>query len=344
MFSLAPKVTKGLLLEHNSQERYFEHYLGVPVKPGLFCSPPIIRKDRTPTCAFYKTAKGVLKFKDFAGPSFDFVSCVMHIYGCSYYKALQTIANDFGIIKNNYPKNVALMPYTNSILKETKQSNVQVEIQDYDELTLSWWRKFGILEKTLHKFRVFSIKHVFLNGNYHTSSASNSPIFGYFGGINSDKLELWRIYMPTKIKYRFLNNWKQTMIQGYKQLPKKGSHCFIIKSLKDVMNLSEYGLTAVAPVSENVLISESVYGKLQSRFDSNVIVFFDNDLPGVKGAHRYKKMYPDVRCVFIKRRYSKDITDLYKKVSGAVYWTIIEELEEIIENKDIRSTKHFYIF
>ena len=39
------KITKELLLSKNSQETYFEHYLGVPVKKGLFRSPPIIRID-----------------------------------------------------------------------------------------------------------------------------------------------------------------------------------------------------------------------------------------------------------------------------------------------------------
>ena len=56
---VVPKITKEFLLSKNSQETYFEHYLGVPVKKGLFCSPAIIRNDSKPTCSFYKNKRGV---------------------------------------------------------------------------------------------------------------------------------------------------------------------------------------------------------------------------------------------------------------------------------------------
>jgi hypothetical protein len=109
MFSFEPndhKVTKELLLDKNPEEYYFEYYLGIPVKKGLFTSPKVIRQDSKPTCSFYKNPKGVLIYKDFAGPSFDFVGCVMYIFQCSYYKALKIIANDVGLIKvDNYEKN-----------------------------------------------------------------------------------------------------------------------------------------------------------------------------------------------------------------------------------------------
>ena len=54
MFELevTPKITKELILSKYSQETLFEHYLGVSVKKGLFCSPSIIRVDKTPTCSF----------------------------------------------------------------------------------------------------------------------------------------------------------------------------------------------------------------------------------------------------------------------------------------------------
>ena len=81
---LPQRITKELLLSKYTQETFFEHYLGVPVKKGLFCSPSIIRIDKSPTCSFYKDKKGILKFKDFAGPTFDFVGCVMHIFNCKH--------------------------------------------------------------------------------------------------------------------------------------------------------------------------------------------------------------------------------------------------------------------
>lgn len=340
---VSPKITKEFLLSKNTQETYFEHYLGIPVKKGLFCSPSIIRIDHKPTCSFYKNKSGILKYNDFAGPQFDFVGCVMYIYKCTYYKALQIIANDFGFI---HIKNVEIHPpkikYSGYEMKETSRAKIQVEIKDFSEKELNWWKSFGIGLSTLRKFKVYSIKSVFLNGVYYTSSTEYCPIYGYYGGTNSNKDELWRLYFPTKRNYRFLSNWNSLMIQGAKQIPKSGDSALITKSLKDVMCLFEFGTTAIAPNSENILLSKAQYEKLSLRF-KEIICLFDNDLPGVKGAHKYKKEF-GIRCIFIKRKYSKDITDLYKTISETQFWIAIDELNEIINNKEVRETKHFYIF
>ena len=338
------RITKEFILSKVSQEQIFEFYLGIPVKKGLFCSPSIIRVDKQPTCAFYKNGKGTLKYKDFAGPSFDCVSLVMHLYNCSYYIALRIIANDFNLIEvPKLEKHIAKMEYSGTIIQNTEKAKIQVEIKEFSDKEIEWWNSFGVSLVALKKFKIFSIKSVFLNGNYFTSSSESTPIFGYYGGNNSDGDELWRLYMPTKRKYRFLSNWESTQFQGIKQLPKEGNHCIISKSMKDLMVLYEFGFISIAPTSENITITEGRFTRLQEKFN-NIIVFFDNDLAGVKGAHRYKKQYPEVRCIFLKRKYSKDISDLYKKLSRNQFWIVIEELQQIIKDKSLRSTKHFYIF
>lgn len=62
-------VTKTLILNKVREETLMEHYLGIPVKKGLFKSP--LRNDSKPTCSFYRNRKGDLIFKDFRGK----VSC-----------------------------------------------------------------------------------------------------------------------------------------------------------------------------------------------------------------------------------------------------------------------------
>jgi len=345
MFSLdeTPRITKEFLLSKNSPETYMEYYLGVPVKRGLFCSPSIIRKDSKPTCSFYKNKKGDVIYKDFAGPTFNFIGAVMYIFNCSYPKALKIIANDFGYLKiPNYEVNLPRIIPTGNVLKNTERAIIQVEVKNFSEKELTWWGSFGVPIKTLNKFKVFSIKHVFLNGIYFTSSTESSPIFGYYGGENLEGYEFWRIYMPTKRNYRFLSNWPSSMVQGAKYLPKAGNHCFIIKSYKDVMNLYEFGFISCAPTSENILITQHQIDKITNLY-KNIIIFFDNDLAGVKNANKYKKKYK-LKCIFIKRKYAKDISDLYKKVSNTVFWTIVEELNLILNDSLIRQTKHFYIF
>jgi 5S rRNA maturation endonuclease (ribonuclease M5) len=305
----ATKITRELLLSKYSQETFFEHYLGVPVKKGLFRSPSIIRVDHRPTCSFYKNKKGVLIYKDFAGPTFDFIGCVMYLFNCNYYKALRIIANDFGFIKAG-EKNLPKISYTGYELKPTEHARIEVEIKEFSTKELLWWESFGISITTLKKFKVFSIKSVFLNGNYFTSSSESSPIYGYYGGENSSGEELWRLYMPTKRTYRFLSNWSSTMIQGAKQLPRSGDFIIITKSLKDVMSLYEFGIPAIAPNSETIFLTAAQYEKLQQKFKT-IYLLYDRDLPGVKAANKIRKQFPTIKVLLMPN--TKDFTDYVKK-------------------------------
>jgi len=337
------KITKELLLSKHSEEEYLEYYLGVPVKKGLFCSPPLIRRDNKPTCSFYKNKNGNVIFKDFAGISGDVFTIVMYLFQCSYYQALRIIANDFNIITiDKLEKHQSLIPYSGNILKTTEKANIQVEIKEFSDKELIYWKNFGISKLTLEKFKVYSIKSVFLNRVYHTSSTEQVPIYGYYGGESSVDEELWRLYFPTKKTYRFLSNWSSSMLQGMKQITKFGESCIIIKSMKDLMLLDEFGFTSVAPTSENILITPLQFKKLSSKFNQ-ILIFFDNDRAGVLCSHKYKKEY-NCRCIFIKRKYAKDISDLYKSISNVQFWLVIDELNLILSDNSITNTKHFYIF
>lgn len=163
-----------------------EHYLGVPVQKGLHRSP--LRNDVKPTCAFYRNKNGDLIFKDF-GSNFsgNFISIVMYKFNCSFYMALQIIANDFGIISRkdiilNKPK----IKYSNTKFEETKPAIIQVEIKEFNDYELNYWNSYGISKKTLDKFKVFSCKNVFLNGDIFHLEKSKQLVFGYFGGIKND--------------------------------------------------------------------------------------------------------------------------------------------------------------
>ena len=327
-----PKITKELLLSKYSQETFFEHYLGVPVKKGLFCSPKIIRSDHKPTCSFYKNSRGILKFKDFAGPSFDFVGCVMHIFQCSYYKALRIIANDFGFINIEAEKNPPKIQYTGYTMEEISTSIIQVETKDFSKKELDWWESYGISLRTLQKFKVYSIESVFLNGVYFTTSSEAYPIYGYYGGKNSKGIELWRLYMPTKKNYRFLSNWNSTIIQGSKQIPKSGEYLVITKSLKDVMSLYEFGIPAIAPNSENLFLTESQYAKIKERFPE-IYLLYDRDLPGVRSANKIRKEFPDIKVLLIPK--VKDFTDYVKKYGIVKTFNLIDEWQEKRKQKKL---------
>lgn len=346
MFSIPKneqKITKELLLKYNSEETYMQTYLGIPVKKGLQVSP--LRNDKKPTASFFRNKSNDLIFHDFDGSFYgNFISVVMHLYNCSYYIALKIIANDFGILESKgyekHAKDIKISEVT--FVEKQSTSNIQVQIKDFTTKELDWWGSFGIGQKTLKKYHVFSCAASFLNGFYFESSSASSPMFGYYGG-KKNEMELWRIYMPNKRTYRFLSNWNSNFLQGAKQLPVKGDNLIITKSLKDVMALYELNISAVAPCSENIIISPSQFDRLHKKFD-NIIVLYDNDLAGVRGAHKYKKTFSGIKCVFLKRKYAKDISDIHKKKGLTHSLECEEELTEIFNNNKIRKTKHFYVF
>lgn len=311
-FSFEPQITKNYLLNKFSEETYMEYYLGIKVKKGLFKSP--LRRDNNPTCSFYRNAKKELIFKDFNGSFYgNFVDVVMYKYNLNYHQALRTIANDFGFIKNNnIIKHKGIINNNTSVFKDTGSANIQVEIKDFTEKELNWWSNYGISKDILKKYKVYSCKTIFLNGNVFNININNQLIFGYYGGKQNGN-ELWRIYFPNRTTFRFLTNWPAKKIQGFNQLPEKGKLLIITKSMKDTMCLNSLKLCACAPNSENLFVSDNILNNLKSRF-KYIVVFYDNDLPGIHNMNKIKRNHRDLIYFYIPRKYkAKDISDFRKK-------------------------------
>lgn len=310
-FSFQPKITKELILSRFSEEQLMEYYLHLPVKKGLFRSP--LRRDKQPTCSFYRNKSGTLIFKDFAtGQHLNIFDVVQSIFRCDYFKSLRIIANDFGIVRDNTlhknPGKINLNPIK---IKDKEISKIQIEVQEFTDGELKWWGKYGISKDILKRFNVYSCKHVFLNDQLFAKSQQHCPIFGYYGK-KYQGLELWRCYFPKRTSFRFITNWPSKKIQGYDQLPKKGKLLVITKSMKDSMCLYSCGITACAPNSENLFISDKVLEDLKSRF-KNIVVLYDNDRPGLYNMAKIRREHPELTYVFIPKRYgSKDISDFYK--------------------------------
>ena len=309
--SFQPKITKELILSRFSEEQLMEYYLHLPVKKGLFRSP--LRRDKQPTCSFYRNKSGTLIFKDFAtGQHLNVFDVVQSIFKCNYFESLRIIANDFGIVRDSAlrknPGKINLNPIK---IKDKEISKIQIEVQEFTDGELKWWGKYGISKDILKRFDVYSCKHVFLNDQLFAESQQHCPIFGYYGK-KYQGLELWRCYFPKRTSFRFITNWPSKKIQGYDQLPKKGKLLVITKSMKDSMCLYSCGITACAPNSENLFIPDKVLEDLKNRFE-NIVVLYDNDRPGLYNMAKIRKEHPELTYVFIPKKYgSKDISDFYK--------------------------------
>ena len=320
-FTIDPKITKEFLLSKNSEETYMAYYLGIPVKKGLFRSP--LRSDNHNTCSFFRGRSGNLYFKDFAtGQCLTFEGVVMEKYRCTYPNALKIIAKDFGYIQSSEVKKqeIKIQPK----FEGEKETFIQVEIKDFSESELKWWNSFGVTKQTLDKYKVYSIKTVFLNGNIYAQSTQHSPIYGYYFG-KKENIEQWRIYMPKRKEFRFIGNVSTKTIQGYKQLPDNGKLLVITKSMKDTMLLSSLGIPAVAPNSETQFVSEKLLDEFRERF-KNIVLLYDSDLTGVRFMNKIRKQYRDLIVCMIPRKYeAKDISDFYQKYGRSKTISLIKE-------------------
>jgi hypothetical protein len=331
-FTIDPKITKEFLLSKNSEETYMSYYLGVPVKKGLFRSP--LRSDNHNTCSFFRGRSGNLYFKDFAtGQCLTFEGVVMEKYHCTYPNALKIIAKDFGYIQSSEVKKqeIKIQPK----FEGEKETFIQVEIKDFSESELKWWNSFGVTKQTLDKYKVYSIKTVFLNRNIYAQSTQHSPIYGYYFG-KKENIEQWRIYMPKRKEFRFIGNVSTKTIQGYKQLPDNGKLLVITKSMKDTMLLSSLGIPAVAPNSETQFVSEKLLDEFRERF-KNIVLLYDSDLTGVRFMNKIRKQYRDLIVCMIPRKYeAKDISDFYQKYGRSKTISLIKEsINYIKREKDI---------
>lgn len=331
-FQFEPKLTKDLILSRFSEEQIMEYYLHIPIKRGLFRSP--LRRDKEPTCSFYRNSSGTLIFKDFAtGQHLNVFGVVQEIFKCDYFESLRIIANDFGIVKNrDLPKNPGKINENPIKIEDKETSKIQIEVQDFTDLELKWWGKYGITKEILSKFNVYSCKHVFLNDQLFAKSQQHCPIFGYYGN-KYQGLELWRCYFPKRKSFRFITNWPSKKIQGFDQLPKSGKLLVITKSMKDVMCLHSCGITACAPNSENLFVSDSVLEDLKNRF-KYIVVFYDNDRPGLYNMTKIRKEHPELIYTYIPKHFgSKDISDFYADHGRRETLNLIKEFIIWLKNR-----------
>ena len=318
--SLQPKITKDFILSKVNQESIMQHYTGLNVNSKKLMLSPF-RVDNHFTVSFYKSKSDILYLHDFA--TNEHINCfqaVMKKFGCNYYEALDIIAKDFELVEGT--SNVKEKPLNIKSLKETEPTEIQVQIKNYSNKELEWWKQFGISVKTLKKFHVFSIEHVFLNGELKFTSSEQCPIYGYYFGKDKNGIEKWKIYFPLKENYRFLNNLSKKVLQGYHQLSKTGDLLVITKSMKDLMAMYEFGISAVSPNSETLFIDDKKLEEFKKRF-KHILIIYDNDRPGLHNMWLIRKQHPELNYFYLPWYLAKDFTDSIKLVG-------IENMKEYV--------------
>lgn len=306
-----PNITKETILKHLTQEQIFSYYIGEDVtKDNLFHSP--LREDNIPSFSTYyhKNNQNLLMFKDWAtNDCGDFVELVRKKEGLSFKDALWKIVYDFGLgyINPNSNFNNSITINEKAFIKDPIKLGIKIRAWNIEDK--EYWGEYNINRKTLEKFHVFPISHIFFN-----NKAFVAAKLAYCYAENKDDILSYKIYQPKEIKIKkWINNTKYCVHQGYTQLPENGKLLIITKSLKDVMCIyNNLLIPSIGLQSESISVKDIVMEEYKRRF-KKIICLFDNDEAGQKAAVNFSNKF-DIPFIMIPKYKNevKDFSDLVK--------------------------------
>lgn len=277
--------------------------------------------DSNPSCRIFRK-NGELRYKDFGNG--DYYNCFSYLqakYRCTFYEALNIIANDFNIkqIKQSISPKVIV---TNDIIEPIIKSRIEIVIQPYNLTDERIWRKWGISLDLLTRYSIYSCSHIFLFKENKVTTfeyKKSNPIYAYdFGDGN------YKIYKPLEVnkQSKWLSNVSKDILQGYKQLDNQGDILILTKSLKDVICYRVLGFNAIAPQSESSSLGID-YNTLLKRFKA-IIVNFDEDQVGRYYSNQIMQQM-GFKSFFIDKPF-KDLAEYMEKHT-------VEEAKLMINNK-----------
>lgn len=300
-------LTPDLILSKISQEQIFDRYLGFSSCNSLVTNP--MRDDKKPTCNFYYNSYGKLIFNDFAWKSFGCFDVVQQIYGINFPKALNKVAKDFNIIDK---LNLDLKPNIISTTRRIKESKeINIKIKDWGVKGLDYWKQYYFNKDLLEYFNIYEISHYWINNEIYKVK---DLAFAYCFKNNK-----YKILFPYS-DFKWLSNTNSEVIQGLDQL-QQSNFLIITKALKDVVAFRLFGISAIAPSAESIILNQSQISQLKFK---KIFINGDYDYQGVKFMNKHKRLYKAIPIYFNNDYEQKDFAD-YLKDYG------IEETKKLIE-------------
>lgn len=314
--------TKKLIVSSKSvpDEWIFEYYLNLNERlcgQSIKILSAFNASDKIPSMIIYiDNATDKYKFKDFSsGKQGKAINLVEELFNINFNQARTKIISDYEkFLENNSYK------VNNEFVIHDKYKVVDWEIRHWTNQDQKYWMSFKIGSKLLDYYNVaplghFTMEKIDVDGSISSISFNRSHTYGYFRSDGS----LYKIYMPKNLDKKFIK--VQNYTQGIDQLVGKAS-LVITSSLKDLMAFTKLGFKhaeAIAPDSENSMISDILIEKLIKKYQF-ICVLFDNDEPGIAAMKKYTEKF-GLPIVILPME--KDLSDSIK-VHG------VEKVKEII--------------
>lgn len=296
------------------------YYLGLPIDLNrLYVSP--LRKDKNPTCSFYYTPAGILKFHDFGEEEqYSAVEVVMKLRDVNYGAAIR-------IIKQDLPK------INKADVQVVPREDITLYYSTTNMVPYHWyWNKYKISPQTLEKYRVEAGAKIYRNDKLYLYTTKDNPIFIY--NFPSGNIKIYRPLSKDR-KKKWYGNSNGQDIGGFLQLNQTGSVCLITSSMKDVMVLHELGIPAVCLNGEGYgkhgdtkEVMARLIHNLSKRF-RYLFFFMNNDEAGMQFNAQLARAH-FVSYMYIPIGYPKDISDYIERFGRRKTWKLMKKL---IKNK-----------
>ena len=324
-----PNITKELILQHYNSYDIFRFYCGEFTISQNFSSP--LRTDQNPSFNIFMHKSGELFYNDFLLGAGDFVKFIREKFSLNYYNALSKICIDLKLnhlYSCNEIANFLLTksePKTYNVdLKQYKSSSIQIKSRKWVVEDLNFWKQFGIGIKTLNKYSVIPITHIFIG-----DSIIKADNYSYAFVENKDGFKTYTIYRPYN-EQKWLKDHDSSVWYSWEQLPKTDEVLIITKSKKDIMSINDVlSIPATALQNEKIIPKQKVVQELIERFPT-IYLLYDNDYDkeenwGRMFGKKFADKYGLTQIEIPERFKSKDFSDLVKNFG-------VEKSKEIFQD------------
>ena len=296
-----------------------------------FCSK--LRVDKVPSVSIKQLQSGRWIMKDFGtGDCYTCFDYVQAKYDLDFYSSLKLIIKDLELGLTDIGKISSKPISIININSHPVNSETKIRICpiDYTKKGLDYWNEYNINKTLLKEYKVKQISHYYINDTL-ISIPKKELGFSYSFGNNQIGRYKYKILRIGNDQWKWCSNCNSNILQGFEQLPDESDLLFLTSSLKDVMSLKSLGFTSCSSQSENTTISDKLINQLKKRF-KQVILFLNNDLPGLKAAEYQSKLY-DIPYIYFPICCPKDPSDCIK-IKGIEF--TLKMINRMINNLKLR--------
>lgn len=276
--ALKKKFSRAELIDAIGDQNIFEYYFEQEINLNR-CYQSVLREDNNFSTGFYLSQHGHLVYNDFAtGAKLDCVAFVAAKFGVTYYKAIDIIAVDFGLLEGVKSSNkVAKIIKRTPLVKQERV--IKIIAIPYTAQHLEFWAKYGVIEAELKENDVFAVDEMSIN-DWVVPKADNNIRFAYLAK-GTEKSYL-KIYSPYDKEWKWVSSVPMEYIYGLNELPHMSKTLLIVKSQKERIIAKKIFSDVIAIGAENTgAINKEIITQLKVQYD-RILYFGDNDKPGLK--------------------------------------------------------------